>query len=332
MNDFFDYMDIGIKDGWIERGLTEQEMNTLALKLPPPPLTSCILSPYYLNYLQNSNTNDYILQRIKDMRDPTTNEWVAANNLWTPGQTINIVFSNNTAQEFIKSILTKYLQPHVSMKLNFPGGSSGDILVNVVSGGNNSAIGKSGRQQTVNLNTSGISSASMAKIPETINTKDSGKFYYPRYIICHEFGHAMGLYHEWQRGSCKGSNCSADDLYSVMNYFAGSSGGDPAARKLGTCMDSYSPTDIQWLEMVYKGGSTTPKVTPKITPQITTPQVTPSKTPQVTPSKTPNILPKKQLDTLNNTGEHDVKKIKTLWYTIISICICTILIFTRVVL
>jgi hypothetical protein len=199
------------------------------------------------------------------------------------------------------------------MKLNFPGGSSGDILVNVVSGGNNSSIGKTGRQQTVNLNASGISSASMAKVPETINTKDSGKFYYPRYIICHEFGHAMGLFHEWQRGSCKGSNCSADDLYSVMNYFAGSSGGDPAARKLGTCMDSYSPTDIQWLEMVYKGGSTTPQVTP--------PKVIPTITP-----KAP-MLPKKQLDIPNNIREHDIKKI---WYTIISICIC--IIFIRLVL
>jgi hypothetical protein len=312
-------MDFGIKQGWVEKGLTEDEMNTLALKLPPPPPMSCALSPYYLNYLQNSNTNDYILQRVKDMRDPTTNEWVAANNLWTPGQTINIVFSNNTAQEFIKGILTKYLQPHVSMKLNFPGGSSGDILVNVASGGNNSSIGKTGRQQTVNLNASGISSASMAKVPETINTKDSGKFYYPRYIICHEFGHAMGLFHEWQRSSCRGSNCSADDLYSVMNYFAGSSGGDPAARKLGTCMDSYSPTDIQWLEMVYKGGST-----PKVTAQVTTPKVT-TTTPQITPPKVSpkapnmNILPKKQLDVPND----DIKKI---WYTIISICICTIFI------
>ena len=197
------------------------------------------------------------------------------------------------------------------MKLNFPGGSSGDILVNVVNGGNNSSIGKTGRQQTVNLNAPGIANASMSKVPETINTKDSGKFYYPRYIICHEFGHAMGLYHEWQRGNCKGSNCSADDLYSVMNYFAGSSGGDPAARKLGTCMDSYSPTDIQWLEMVYKGGSTTPKVTP----------------PKVTPKA--NSAPKKQLDIVP-VQRQDVNQ---MWYIIISICTCIVfVIFTRLVL
>ena len=311
-------MDIGIKDGWIEKGLTEEEMNKLALQYPPPPSTSCILSPYYLNYLQTPQTNEYILQRVKDMRDPSSNKWVAANNLWTPGQTINIVFSNTTAQEFIKDILIKYLQPHVSMKLNFPGGSSGDIMVNVASmsgAGGNSSIGKTGRQQSVNLNASGIANASISKVPDTVNTKDSGKFYYPRYIVLHEFGHAMGLYHEWQRGNCKGSNCSADDLYSVMNYFSGSSGGDPAARKLGTCMDSYSPTDIQWLEMVYKGGSTTPQVTPKVTP------------PKVTPKA--NSAPKKQLDIVP-VQQQDVNQ---MWYIIISICTCVIfIIFTRLVL
>ncbi len=244
---------IGLKEGWIEKGLTEEQMMNRIEELNLP-IPWCSMEPYPLNFLQTPDLNSSALKKILEMRKLTadTGAWIAASNLWTPGQTINIVFSNSTHMEFIKATLIKYLQPHVSMKLVFPSGSSGDIVVNVTSlsgQGGNSAIGKTGRQQTVNLSGSSMSNADI---------NYSGKFSWARYLVCHEFGHAMGLYHEWNRENCSrnGITCSgSEDSYSVMNYPVGSSGGASDAKPSPNCMDNYSPNDIQWLEKVYGKGT-----------------------------------------------------------------------------
>jgi hypothetical protein len=255
---------IGLKEGWIEQGLTEKQMmnRIKELNLPTP---WCSMEPYPLNFLQSPNLNSDSLKRIVEMKKLTadTGAWIAASNLWTPGQTINIVFANSNLTEFIKATLLKYLQPHVSMKLVFPGGSSGNILVNVTSlsgQGGNSALGKTGSQQTVNLSGTSMSNADI---------NYTGKFSWARYLVCHEFGHAMGLYHEWNREMCSrnGATCSsAQDLYSVMNYPAGSTGGAADAKPSANCMDSYSPTDIQWLEKVYGKGTQPPPGTQRPQP------------------------------------------------------------------
>lgn len=299
-----DWETVGIREGWLENGWTEEQMmnRIKELNLPPPPF--CSLEPYYLNYMQQPNMNEIILKIREQTRAIGADDsaWIAASNLWTPGQTINIVFSNSNLQEFIKAVLIKDLQPHVSMKLNFPGGTTGDILVNVItmSGvGGNSAIGKTGRQQTVNLNSSSMGGANINSLTSGGGGGGRGGFSWARYLVCHEFGHAMGLWHEWNREMCgRNTTCSsAQDMYSVMNYPAGSSGGASDAKPSANTMDTYSPEDIKWLERVYKGGSGNTSTSTSTTTTSTT-TTTPSQPTKTTPSKKqpPKKAPVRQYD------------------------------------
>jgi Metallo-peptidase family M12B Reprolysin-like len=319
-----DWETIGIKEEWLEKGMTEKQMmnRIKELKLPIPKF--CILQPFYLNYMQRPDMNELILKMKKETEDLGIDDsaWIAASNLWTPGQTINIVFSNSTHQEFIKAVLIKDLQPNVSMKLNFPGGSSGDIIVNVISmsgSGGNSALGKTGRQQTINLNSNSMSNADLSAIKPGGTSGRQNGFSWARYLVCHEFGHALGLYHEWNREMCgrNGVTClGAQDMYSVMNYPAGSSGGAGDAKPSQNTMDTYSPEDVKWLQRVYKGGGgTTTDTTPSTTTTTpstttTTPSTTPK--PKITPKPKPKLKPKpkggsgfplKQFDTLIDNEE-----------------------------
>ena len=349
-----DWETIGIREGWLENGWTEEQMmaRIQELNLPPPPY--CALQPYYLNYMQQPNMNEIILKIRDETKKLTTDDssWIAASNLWTPGQTINIVFSNSQNQEFIKACLLKYLQPNVSMKLNFPGGTSGDIIVNVTSlsgQGGNSAVGKQGRQQTVNLNGSSLSGADVNRLTGE-GGGGKGTFYWPRYLVCHEFGHAMGLWHEWNREMCgRNITCSAaQDSYSVMNYPSGSSGGASDAKPSPNCMDTYSPEDIKWLQTVYKGGqgsgtgtgsgtgSSTDTgtgtigtgVTPQKPPQTQKPKPQPK--PQPKPNK--KKAPKKQFDIVQISPQPPYINNVYIYIllTLVIICTCILVICNKI--
>lgn len=261
-----DWPFIGIKEGWIENEWTPEQMmkRSLEIKIPPQ---MCYLEPYYMNFLQQPNLNSLIKKQVEETRTGTGAAWISSNRLWTPGQTINIIFSQASPadmQNYVKFVIMKYAQPHVSMKLNFPNDTANaDILINIAymsSGGGNSAVGKSGRQQTINLNTDRFKGKTdTSKLTDTVNTYSSSKFNLQRYIVLHEFGHALGLYHEWQRENCgkNGVTCSdSQDMNSVMNYFNLGTTGVQGVKPSKETMDSYSPGDIAWLQKVYgKGGS-----------------------------------------------------------------------------
>ena len=259
-----DWPFIGIKEGWIENGWTPEQMMKRSLEINIPPQL-CYLEPYYMNFLQRPDMNSLVVKQVEDARDPNNAAWIASNRLWTPGQTINITFNAEAPadmQNYVKFVIMKYLQPNVSMKLNFTsGGGSSDILVNLVymaKGGGMSAIGKQGRQQTVNLNTDRFQGKTdTSKLDDTIHPFSGGKFNLQRYLVCHEFGHAMGLYHEWQRDMCgkNGITCSdTQDMNSVMNYFNMGTMGVQGVIPSKETMDGYSPGDIAWLKKVYGGG------------------------------------------------------------------------------
>lgn len=274
---------IGIREKWIENRWTEDEMNSRALELGVD-VGLCALQPYYQNFLQQPGDNQAILE----------NRWIAAKNLWTPGQTINIVFNSGSSpelQNYVKAVVLQHLQPHVSMIFNFTEGTTGDVLVNLAfmsAGGGTSAIGKQGKQQTINLNTDRFKNiaSDMSRVSEPAHSfsNPTGKassgqgFILTRYLITHEFGHMCSLLHEWTRENCTNNNCSAaEDPYSVMGYFNSGTMGVQGVKPSLLTMDSYSPTDIQWLESVYKPTQVPKSLTPIPTPPlaIQTPTPTP---------------------------------------------------------
>lgn len=271
-----DWPFIGIREGWIENEWTPEQMMKRSLEIKIPPQT-CYLQPYYMNFLQQPNLNDLIKKQIDEIGTSGSGAaWIASNRLWTPGQTINIIFSQASptdVQNFVKFCIMKYAQPHVSMKLNFTDdtAASADILINIApmsAGGGNSAIGKTGKQQTINLNTDRFKSKTdTSKLTDTANTFSSGKFSLQRYIVLHEFGHALGLYHEWQREVCSknGITCGdSQDMNSIMNYFNMGTTGVQGVKPSKETMDSYSPGDIAWLQKVYGGGGSSAPIPPHV--------------------------------------------------------------------
>jgi hypothetical protein len=250
---------IGIREQWIERGWTEQQMlDRIAEIEKDSPKPWCQLQPYVLNYLQSPDLNQRVLDNLDNAssspNDDDGSYWIAASNLWTPGQPLNISFTPASPANMV-AIVKKYLmadlQPYVSMKIAFVD-SGGMVVVNIagMSGvGGNSAVGHTQTGQTVNLNSN------------SMFDNVGAKFNWARYLTLHEFGHCMGLWHEWNREMCgsNGVTCSAtQDSYSVMNYPAGSSGGAADAKPSANTMDHYSPTDVEWLLKVYKGTGSPP--------------------------------------------------------------------------
>jgi Metallo-peptidase family M12B Reprolysin-like len=218
---------IGIREQWIEKGWTEQQMlDRIAEIEKDSPKPWCQLQPYVLNYLQSPDLNQRVLDNMEnayayasdgDGDDNNNNDpsyWIAASNLWTPGQPLTISFTPASPANMVatvKKYLMADLQPYVSMKISFVD-SGGMVVVNIVgmSGvGGNSAVGHTQTGQIVNLNTS------------SMNDNVGAKFNQARYLVLHEFGHCMGLWHEWNREMCgsNGVTCSGtQDSYSVMNY------------------------------------------------------------------------------------------------------------------
>ena len=244
---------VGIEEGWVEKGWTRQQMRERIEELGLTVNDACTLTPYELNFMQNPFANTETLALVEKMSnadvDGVGDEYEfakPAGTLWTPGETITVSFTGSSAsqQESCKKYITQDIQPYVSMKFSFVA-SGGRINVNFMNmgGGGNSAVGKQGSSQTVNFSINAF--------------RDSGTtFNWARYLTCHEFGHALGLVHEFD--ACRGNPCESDP-YSVMNYPAGSGGGAGNAVPSAQCMDHYSPKDVVWLTKVYKGTGTTGK-------------------------------------------------------------------------
>jgi hypothetical protein len=288
---------IGIREQWIEQGWTEQQMmDRIAEIEKDSPKPWCQLQPYILNYLQSPDLNQRVLDNLDQLsyndvtddndNDNSDNYWIAASNLWTPGQDLTISFSAASPANMVatvKKYLMADLQPYVSMKIQFVN-SGGMVVVNIASmsgAGGNSAVGHTQTGQMVNLNSSSM-------------TDNAGaNFNWARYLVLHEFGHCMGLWHEWNREMCgrNGITCSAtQDSYSVMNYPAGSTGGAADAKPSANTMDHYSPTDIEWLLKVYKGtGVQPPPMSNQPQPPQQSQQPQPPQPPRIQPSLQPRI-------------------------------------------
>jgi hypothetical protein len=108
--------------------------------------------------------------------------------------------------------------------------------------GGSSAIGKQKGNQVVQLSIHNLTTIDF-------------NFNWARYTILHEFGHVLGMYHEWDREICTkaGITCTDVDNYSVMNYPSNSSNGETNVVRNSYTMDIYSDKDKEWLLKVYQG-------------------------------------------------------------------------------
>ncbi len=278
---------LGIREKWIENGWTEAEMNSRAYAYAAEHELDmlCILDPFYMNFLQEYGSNDRVYYR-----------WIAVKNLWTPGQTINIAFTSSSPADmsaYVKQAVMTHLQPHVSMKIVFveSTGSKADVTVDIkkmAAGGGQSSLGKSNSGTGhVTLNTDRFTNVAgdLSKLNEPAHAFKDGGFILTRYLILHEFGHMLGLDHEWLRQNCGGTTtCSATtDPFSVMNYFNQGTTGVQGVVVSTSTMDAYSPGDIEWMQRVYKGdGNVSGTVAPSSNPII----VTPSRSISAQPFKT----------------------------------------------
>jgi hypothetical protein len=252
---------IGIKDGWTEKNLTRKQILNRIEELDLKVSSLCMLVPYELNFMQKPNENENILNRVETIKNNKDLEYVIADSkLWTPGEVITVSFSGGDQQiiQKIQRTIMNSIQPFVSMKFNFVQGGGAKInvsLLNLANIGGSSAIGKQNGTQTVQIAANSLN---------VVQGFDWGE-----YLVCHEFGHALGLYHEFDQQYCgkSGVTCTGADSYSVMNYPSSMKTGSGAsnARPSPNTMSRFSPKDIEWLTRVYKGSGTTPKRS--ITPQ-----------------------------------------------------------------
>lgn len=261
---------LGINEKWIENGWTEAEMNSRAYAYAAEHELDllCVLDPFYMNFLQEYGANDRVLYR-----------WNAIKNLWTPGQTMNIAITSTSPADmsaYVKQAIMTHLQPHVSMKLVFveSAGTKADVTIDIkllAKGGGNASLGKSNNGTGhVNLNTDRFRNVAgdLSRLDEPAHMSTDRGFILTRYLILHEFGHVLGLDHEWLRENCGSSKtCSAaSDPFSVMNYFNQGTTGVQGVVVSTSTMDTYSPGDIEWLHQVYKGGTaiTSPPTVSKV--------------------------------------------------------------------
>lgn len=234
---------IGLKEKWVERGWTRKQMRDRIEDLGLTVDSWCVLQPYELNFMQNPNANQEIEEDVE-----SGERAIASSNLWTPGETITVQCNKTTLADDFESTVQKYVmqdvQPYVSMKFKFVDPSeNGRIIValhkqlkdkdgNQTGGG--SAIGKreGGKRQLVTIALNSFTKGTI------------GKFNWTRATIVHEFGHVLGLNHEFDQKLCKesGYKCTGPDPLSVMGY---------PTKDNTKPMDHFSPGDIKWLKSVY---------------------------------------------------------------------------------